>query len=418
MPSGSRSRGNATSWTSPRARSTWGSNAPPVGPPSSSRPSSAGRSWEAARARPIATTMAVGRRASRPRSVSSGASWSTSTSAQPHAGSGSTRTLTAATTIPNGIASTSASFPRTGSWTTRLDCPCAGRWARSRTTRSIPGSAASRRPPRRRSGSPPIGRSSPAAPGWTTSARSPARSTRSARASTSPAASSPIDRSPAGVYAGDMAGFDVAVVGGGPAGLAAALAVGRMNRRAIVFEAGVPRASHAPCYHNVLGFPDGIPGERLMALGREHAGRWGAKFREAAVAEIRRTSRRGRERFEVVLADGSRASASGIVLATGVKDRQPGCGPLYDETPRGVHYCAICDGRETVGERTAVVGRDSHAVGMVDALRDFTTDLHLLLDAEADVLDVDSARALDAWGVEVVPGLLETADCEPGAIRL
>ena len=215
-----------------------------------------------------------------------------------------------------------------------------------------------------------------------------------------------------------MAGYDVAVVGGGPAGLAAALAVGRMNRRAIVFEAGVPRASHAPCYHNVLGFPEGIPGERLMALGREHAGRWGATFREAAVAEIRRTSRRGRERFEVVLADESRASASGIVLATGVKDRQPGCGPLYDETPRGVHYCAICDGRETVGERTAVVGRDSHAVGMVDALRDFTTDLHLLLDAEADALDVDSARALDAWGVEVVPGLLETADCEPGAIRL
>lgn len=215
-----------------------------------------------------------------------------------------------------------------------------------------------------------------------------------------------------------MAGFDVAVVGGGPAGLAAALAVGRMNRRALVFEAGEPRASHAPCYHNVLGFPDGIAGERLMALGREHAARWGAEFREAAVTEARRTARRGRGRFELALADGTRASAAGIVLATGVKDRQPGCGPLYDETPRGVHYCAICDGRETVGERTAVVGRDAHAVGMVDALRDFTADLHLLLDAEADALDAGAARALAAAGVAVIPGSLESAACEDGAIRL
>ena len=215
-----------------------------------------------------------------------------------------------------------------------------------------------------------------------------------------------------------MTTFDVAVVGGGPAGLAAALAVGRMNRRAVVLEAGVPRASHAPCYHNVLGFPEGIAGEELMALGRAHAERWGAAFREGAVAEARATEGRGRERFRLTLADETAVPAAGIVLATGIKDRQPSCGPLYDETWRGVHYCVICDGRETSGERTAVVGRDARAVGMVDALRDFTSDLHLLLDADADALDPDSRAALAAWRVDTVPGALERAECEDGAIRL
>ena len=216
-----------------------------------------------------------------------------------------------------------------------------------------------------------------------------------------------------------MAGFDVAVVGGGPAGLAAALAVGRMNRRAIVLEAGVPRASYAPCYHNVLGFPEGIAGERLMALGREHAGRWGAAFREAAVTEARAEAGGGpRGRLRLTLGDESIVPASGIVLATGVKDRQPTCGPLYDQTWRGVHFCAICDGRETLGERTAVVGRDARAVGMVEALRDFTADLHLLLDHETDALDSDSAAALEAWGIAVVAGPLEEAECEDGVIRV
>jgi thioredoxin reductase (NADPH) len=211
--------------------------------------------------------------------------------------------------------------------------------------------------------------------------------------------------------------FDVAVVGGGPAGLAAALAVGRMNRRAVVFEAGVPRTVHAPRYHNYLGFPEGISGQRLLALGHEQAERWGAEFREAAVTGARRTGGRGRERFRLTLADESTVGAAGIVLATGVKDRQPSCGPLYEGTGRGVHYCAICDGREAAGERTAVVGRDANAVAMVGALRDFTADLHLLLDDEEDALDGHSRACLEEWGVEVLPGLLQEAEFEDGTVR-
>ena len=188
-----------------------------------------------------------------------------------------------------------------------------------------------------------------------------------------------------------------------------------MNRRAVVFEAGTPRTAHAPCYHNVLGFPEGISGERLLALGHEQAERWGATFRETAVAEARQTD--GRDRFRLSLADDTAAAAAGIVLATGVKDRQPTCGPLYGETHRGVHYCVICDGREAAGECTAVVGRDQHAVGMIEALRDFTSDLHLLLDAEENAHDPRSAASLETWGVTVIPGELAEAQFSDGMVR-
>ena len=123
-------------------------------------------------------------------------------------------------------------------------------------------------------------------------------------------------------------------------------------------------------------------------------------------------------RFRLELSEGRAVEASGVVLATGVKDRQPSCGSLYDETWRGVHYCVICDGRETAGQRTAVVGRDLHAVGTVEALRDFTDDLHLFLDDEDDALDASATASLAEWGVEVIPGLLESAEHEGGEIRL
>lgn len=211
--------------------------------------------------------------------------------------------------------------------------------------------------------------------------------------------------------------FDVGVVGGGPAGLAAAVAVGRMNRRAVVFEAGTPRTAHAPCYHNYLGFPEGISGERLLDLGRRHAERWGATIVNAAITGAVRTDRTGRRRFELTTTEEETFAAAGVVLATGVKDCQPSCGSLYGETANGVHYCAICDGREVVGERVAVVGRDAHAVEMVAALRDFTDDLHLVLDAEGGDLDAESAGRLRDWGVEVVAGCLDEVECEDGGVR-
>ena len=203
-------------------------------------------------------------------------------------------------------------------------------------------------------------------------------------------------------------------MGGGPAGLAAALATGRMNRRAVCLEAGTPRTVHAPCYRNYLGFPDGISGEDLLRLGREQAERWGAVMVNAAVTAVEIDSV-GPPGFVLETTEGP-YRARGVVFATGVKDRQLRCGNLYGETGHGVHYCVVCDGREVCGQRVAVVGSGEHAAETIEALRDFTSDLHLLLDGEPAPRG-SAAKRLEAWGVRTYPAPLEEYRCGAEGVR-
>jgi thioredoxin reductase (NADPH) len=187
-----------------------------------------------------------------------------------------------------------------------------------------------------------------------------------------------------------------------------------MNRRAVCLEAGTPRTAHATCYHNYLGFPRGISGEELLRLGREHAERWGAVMVSAAVTAVE-IDAEGAPGFVLVTTEG-RFLAKGVVFATGVKDRQLRCGNLYGETERGVHYCVVCDGLEVRGQRVAVVGSGEHAAETIGALRDFTSDLHLLLDGEP-APGGSLARRLNEWGVRVYPAALEEYGCGPDGVR-
>jgi thioredoxin reductase (NADPH) len=202
--------------------------------------------------------------------------------------------------------------------------------------------------------------------------------------------------------------FEIAVVGGGPAGLSAAVAGGRLNRRTVCFETGTPRTAHAPRYYNYLGFRDGISGEELLRLGREQARRWGGEIRDLEVTRVERLRGEGGARFALHTRSGA-VRAAGVIFATGIFDQQPRCGNLYGE--QGIHYCVICDGYETRGERVAVLGHGAAAPGMLRALRDFTFDLHLLLDGHPAELSPAELDELAGWGVRVHPERLERYRC-------
>ncbi|HEY7530163.1 MAG TPA: NAD(P)/FAD-dependent oxidoreductase [Gemmatimonadota bacterium] len=219
----------------------------------------------------------------------------------------------------------------------------------------------------------------------------------------------------AGVTDGPPQRVEIAVVGGGPAGLAAAVAGARLNRRTACFEAGVPRTSHAPRYFNVLPFPAGISGPELLERGREAARRWGAEVHDAAVTAVRRGAPEVPDRFLLETATGP-VGAAGVVFATGIRDRQPACGTLYDVP--GVHFCPICDGFEVRGLRTAVIGRDRDAFAAVEALRDFTDDLTLLLDGGASELDSRERAELAAWRVAVRAERLTACRPVAGGVEL
>lgn len=158
--------------------------------------------------------------------------------------------------------------------------------------------------------------------------------------------------------------YDCVIIGGGPAGLAAATYLGRFLRSTLVIDAGDGRASSIPATHNLIGFPDGISGGDLLSRMRRHALRYGAKLSNGLANGIVQT------RTGFVVTTGVEAvNTRTILLAQGVKNHRPRM--ALETHDRGVaqgliRYCPICDGYEVRGKRVAVLGCSDH--GAADAL--------------------------------------------------
>ncbi len=219
--------------------------------------------------------------------------------------------------------------------------------------------------------------------------------------------------------------LDCLVIGGGPAGLVAAVYLARFRRRVLVVDAGESRAALIPTSHNCIGFPDGIAGPELLARLAAHASRYGAPVRHATVTALERSAGGG---FEAVLgddADGSLPRAIGaatVLLATGVADIEPELPNVERAIRRGlVRHCPICDGYEVVGENIAVIGFGSSAVGEALFLRAYSPHVTLLTLGEPMQLEADERRALAEAGVAVVEEPIAEvvlADERIGAVRI
>ena len=162
---------------------------------------------------------------------------------------------------------------------------------------------------------------------------------------------------------------DVLVVGGGPAGLTAALYLARYRRRVRVVHDQRSRALLAPRAHNVPGFPCGIAGSELIARMTEHAERYGALLQRGRVTAL--TARR-QGGYDAVLETGERLYARGVILATGVDTQTI----MLDEGDHDaavragvLRYCPICDGYEQHGAAIAVLGSDLHGAAEAMFLR-------------------------------------------------
>jgi len=167
--------------------------------------------------------------------------------------------------------------------------------------------------------------------------------------------------------------FDVIVVGGGPAGLSAALVLGRSRLRVALVDEGVPRNAPARALHNYLG-RDGIRPLDLPAAGRREVARYGVAF-HAGVATAAHREKHG---FRVDLADGTRLRCRRLLLATGVVDPLPEIEGLEALYGTSVHHCPFCDGWEHRDERIAVYGRGAVAVRFAVKMTRWSPDVVLL----------------------------------------
>lgn len=198
--------------------------------------------------------------------------------------------------------------------------------------------------------------------------------------------------------------IDCLIVGGGPAGLTAAIYLARFHLDILVVDAGKSRAGWIPCTHNHAGFPDGISGRELLERMRAQAQKYGAKIVSDRVSKLELDEDSGL--FAATWGAG-KAQARSVLLATGVTNRRPPMDEdLHDEAlSRGlIRYCPICDGYEVTDKKVGVIGSDSHGVAEAVFIRGFTEDVTLIAPDKALDLDPKDQAKLKMAEIDCVDG--------------
>lgn len=190
--------------------------------------------------------------------------------------------------------------------------------------------------------------------------------------------------------------WDAIVIGGGAAGLSAALLLGRARRRVLVVDAGSPRNRFADHMHGVLG-NEGTPPADLLLRGRGEVADYGVELRDGAVETVRDEG----ARLAVTLADGGVELARALVVATGLTDELPDLPGLAERWGTSVLHCPYCHGWEVRDERIGILATSPMALHQARLVRQWSDRVTLLAGALGPLDPGEEAR-LRSRGVEVV----------------
>jgi thioredoxin reductase (NADPH) len=197
-----------------------------------------------------------------------------------------------------------------------------------------------------------------------------------------------------------MAEYDVVVVGGGVAGLSAAMMLGRSRRRVVVVDAGEPRNAPAAHLHGFLSRDGMDPAELLSTSRREVVGYGGELLAGRAVG----IDRLDGARFAVRLAEGGRLDARAVVVATGLRDELPEIPGLRQRWGQDVNFCPYCHGYEVRDSALGVIGGEDRTFSLRQAqlIRQWSDDV-VFFPHRID-LEAHEREPLVARGVRIVEG--------------
>ncbi|SDK20019.1 NAD(P)/FAD-dependent oxidoreductase [Sediminibacillus albus] len=165
---------------------------------------------------------------------------------------------------------------------------------------------------------------------------------------------------------------DCIIIGGGIAGLQAAIQMGRYQDSVVVIDAENGRSNLCRCYHNVIGWPDGISGQQLRNIGKRQAEQLGVQFvKDKATKVIKKPADDG---FSVETAS-QQFQGKALLIATGVMDRLPAFDSLLPCLGISAYICPDCDGYEVLDKKVIVIGSGKAGAGMALALTNWTNQI-------------------------------------------
>jgi thioredoxin reductase len=191
-----------------------------------------------------------------------------------------------------------------------------------------------------------------------------------------------------------MTDYEVVVVGGGAAGLNAALVLARARRAVAVVDAGRPRNAPAAHMHGFLS-RDGMPPHDLVAAGRAEVAGYGGSLIDDTVAEVA-------PGFQVRLAGGSALQARRVLVATGLRDELPDVPGVRERWGRDLLHCPYCHGYEVRDQPLGVLGGSPEAVQHALLVRQWSPDVVVF--AHTDAVGPAQRELLTARGIGVVEG--------------
>jgi thioredoxin reductase len=195
--------------------------------------------------------------------------------------------------------------------------------------------------------------------------------------------------------------YDVAIIGGGAAGLSAALVLSRARRAVVVIDAGSPRNAPATHMHGFLS-RDGMPPGELLAAGRREVTSYGGDILNGTATNIAPDRQTG---LWTTLADGERIRSRHVLVTTGLRDEVPDIAGLRERWARDVLHCPYCHGREVADQQLGVLGGTPNAVRYAQIVRQWSDDLTYF--TPTGVLTSTERSELAARSISVVEGAIE-----------
>lgn len=199
--------------------------------------------------------------------------------------------------------------------------------------------------------------------------------------------------------------YESLVIGGGPAGLSAALYLARYDRTVALFDTGRGRSSWHQINHNYLGFPGGVPAKQLRELGRQQV----EEYPQVTTLEykIDRLERQNGEFIAYGQAGEWRGKTA--IICTGVIDHYPHFDGWEEYVGRSMFWCITCDGYGCRDARVVVVGNKNQAASEALQLRRFTHQLTVLTDSSDCEIDEKFQRRLQQAGIPLVHDKIASA---------